>query len=79
MLKILLTFLVILEIGIAALLILGIIASIKMGGGSILLPGLGLIISMPLLLGVVFIIEMILVAISIILYRYIKNNSGRLA
>ncbi len=74
MLKILLIFLVILDLGIAALLIPGIIASIRADSGSVLLPGLGIII-----LGVVFIFEMVLVRITILLYRYINNNSGKLA
>ena len=74
LLKILLTFLVILDVAILVLLIIGIIASISAGGGNVLFPGLGLVVSLPLLLGVVFIFEIALVGITIIIYRYIKNK-----
>ena len=79
MLKILLTFLILLDLTVFALLIFGVIASIKAGGGSVLLPSLGMVVSLPLVLAVIFVIELGLVAMTIILYRYIKDGSGKLA
>lgn len=78
MLKILLTFLITLDLALFALLIFGVIASFKVGRWSILFPSLGLVVSMPLVLTVIFVIELGLVAVTVILYRYIEGNSGRL-
>lgn len=74
-----LTLLFTLDLAVLALLILGVIASIKAGGGSILFPGLGLVVSLPFILATVFVTELGLVALTLLLYQYIKNNSGKLA
>jgi len=78
MLKVLLAFLIILDLGILILLIIAIIASINAGGGNVFFPGLGVVVSLPFLLGLVFIFEIFLVGISTILYRFIKKRSGKL-
>ena len=79
LLKIILICFIGLDIIFGALLILGIIALIVSGGGSVLFPSLGLVVSLPVLLAAVFIVELILVGITLIIYRLIKNNSNKLA
>ena len=74
MLKILLFILAIIDLAVLVLLVVGVIASINAGGGSVLFPGLGLVVALPLILGVVFIFELILIGITAILYRYINSN-----
>ena len=78
MLKVLLAILIIADLAVLALLIVGVIASINAGGGSVLFPGLGLVVALPLVLGVVFVFEMILVGITLIVYRFIGNGANSL-
>ena len=78
MLKVLLAILIIIALSVLALLIVGVVASINAGGGSVLFPGLGLVVALPLVLGVVFVFEMILVGVTLIVYRLIKSNADKL-
>lgn len=78
MLKILLGILIIINCAVLALLLVGVIASINAGGGSVLFPGLGLVVALPLALGVVFVFEMILLGITLIVYRFIGNSANNL-
>ena len=76
MLKILLALLFALDAAVLFLLIIGTIAQIMAGGSiNILLPGLGLIVSLSGLLILLFIVEMFLVTLTMILFRHIKNSS----
>ena len=76
MLKVLLALLLALDAAGLLLLIVGAIAQIMSPGGiNILLPGLGLVISFSLVLFVLFVIEIFLIIITAMLFRYIKNNS----
>lgn len=77
MLKILLILLAIVDAGVFILLVSGIILSIKWGGGNILFPGLGLVVALPLVLFVLFVTEVALVAITYLLFRYIRKQSLR--
>ena len=79
MLKILLTILTIIDLAVFALFIIGVIASISAGDGSVLFPGLGLVVSLPLLMCAVLVFEMMLVGITLIVYKLIKNDANRLA
>lgn len=79
MLKALLATLIIVNLGVLALLIIGVVASINEGGGSLLFPGLGLVAALPLVLGALFVVEIILIGVTLIVYRFIKNNSNYLA
>ena len=79
MLKILLALLLTLDTMVLLLLVTGITYTILWGGVNILLPGLGLIIRSDLILILLFIVEMFLVAISILLFRYIKKSSDKLS
>lgn len=54
------------------ILIVGIISSITAGGGNVLFPGLGLIVALPLILAVLLGVEIILVIITVILYKRIR-------
>ena len=76
MLKILLAVLIIIDLGVLGLFVAGVIASINAGGGSVLFPGIGLVIALPLVLAAVFVFEVILVGATAILYRFIKNGSN---
>lgn len=75
MLKILLAFLIVLDLGAAALLITGLFLTFKHGDISVVFPGIGIIISLSFFLGLIFIIEAGLILITWILCRYI-NSSG---
>ena len=70
MLKILLAFLIMIEILILPLMIF------CLSGVSIVLPGLGLIISGGLVFIILLVIEVILVSISLILYRRLRQDSN---
>lgn len=74
MLKILLALLTVLFAALLILLVIGVIASIMAGGGNVLLPGVGLIISLPFLLVVLLVIEIALAAIMLILFKYISSR-----
>lgn len=78
MLKILLTFLIILDLAVLALFTTGVIASINAGGGSVLFPGLGLVVALPLVLGVVFVFEVILIGITLLVYKAVASNARKL-
>ena len=71
MLKILLAFLIIIELSLIPLMIY------LLTGVSVVLPGLGLIISGGLISLGLLLVEVVLVFISIILFRRIRRNSER--
>lgn len=74
LLKILFGLFTALSAGLLILLIIGAVISIMAGGGNVLLPGLGLVVSLPFLLIVLFVIEIALVTITIMLFRYISSR-----
>ncbi|MGI8495218.1 MAG: hypothetical protein ACR2L1_07885 [Pyrinomonadaceae bacterium] len=73
MLKILLAFLIAVEILIFLLMLY------CLTGINVLLPGLGLIISGGLIAVVLLVVQVILVLISLLLYRRIRRDSGNMA
>lgn len=77
MLRILLVLLTIVDAGVFILLVSGIMLSIKSGGGNVLFPGLGLVAALPLVLFVLFVIEVALLAITFLLFRYVRKQSLR--
>lgn len=79
MLKILLALLIIADIAVLLPLVFCLYIFVKFGGGNILLPGLGIIISGPGLLVFLLIIETILMTLTFLLARYIKKSSDKLA
>ncbi len=78
MLKVLLAILIIIDLGVLALLITGIVASINAGGGSVLFPGLGLVVALPLVLCAAFVLEVILIGVTLIVYRFTVSNGDNL-
>ena len=70
MLKILFALLIIVEILLIPLMIY------CLSGISILLPGLGLIISGGLIFGLLFVVEIILFALTFFIYRRLRRDSG---
>ncbi len=73
MLKILLAFLIAVEILIFLLMLY------CLTGINVLLPGLGLIISGGLIAVALLVVQVILVLISLLLYRRIRRDSGNMA
>ena len=74
MLKILLALSAALSIGLLILLVIGIVVSIRAGGGNVLFPGLGLVVSLPFLLVLLFIAEIVLATITLILFGYVTSR-----
>ena len=77
MLKILLTLLLILDLGVFLFLAYGVFMCLKYGDISVVFPGIGIIISLSFFLSVIFIVEAGLVFITWILYRYTYPSSLR--
>ena len=75
MLRILFAVVIIIDLGVLALLAVGVVVSINSGGGNGLFSGLGSVVALPSVVGVVFVFEMILIGVTAILYRCIKSDS----
>lgn len=79
MAKIFLGFLILVQVCIIPLLLFLILGFLKTGGNfSILLPGLGVVINGSFLLAVLLVTEIIFFALSLIIVRRLRRDSGKL-
>jgi hypothetical protein len=79
MLKALLILLLIFDVLVLLLLLICFYTFIKYGCDNILLPGIGLVVSLCGFLFLLFVVEVLLVIISILLFFYIKHSRIGLA